>query len=95
VAEVGGASAAEKEQKKQEHEVDTTQINTTQLRRMIEEYFAFRGFVGKGAEIQETLGDLKNKAQGAVPHRWSDKRSVSECFALFPWPKWKESSEKT
>ena len=94
VAEVGGASAAEKEQKKQEHEVDTTQINTTQLRRMIEEYFAFRGFVGKVAEIQETLGDLKNKAQGAVPHRWSDKRSVSECFACVSMAKMEGEQRK-
>ena len=67
----------------------------TQLLRTIEECFAFRAFVGKVAEIQETLGNQKNKAQGAVPHRRSNKRSVSECFALFPWPKWKESSEKT
>ena len=31
----------------------------------IEERFAFRDFLGKVAEIQETLGNLKNKAQGA------------------------------
>eukprot|EP00435_Cladocopium_sp_Y103_P000908 s6949_g1.t1 len=60
-----GAAAAEKEQKKQEHEV---------------------------AEIQETLGNLKNKAQGASPDRWSDRWSA---LLLFPWQKWKESSEKT
>ena len=52
------------------------------LLRSIEECFAFRDFLGKVAEIQETLGNLKNKAQGAVPSRWSDKRSVSECFAF-------------
>ena len=48
----------------------------------IEERFAFRDFLGKVAEIQETLGNLKHKAQGAVPHIWSDKRSVSEYFAF-------------
>ena len=48
----------------------------------IEERFAFRDFLGKVAEIQETLGNLKNKEQGAVPSRWSDKRSVSEYFAF-------------
>ena len=48
----------------------------------IEERFAFRDFLGKVAEIQETLGNLKNKAQGAVPSRWSDNRSVSEYFAF-------------
>ena len=61
----------------------------------IEERFAFRDFLGKVAEIQETLGNLKNKAQGAVPSRWSDKRSVSSALHLFPWQKRKESSEKT
>ena len=52
------------------------------LLRSIEECFAFRDFLGKVAEIQETLGNLKNKAVGAVPHIWSDKRSVSEYFAF-------------
>ena len=52
------------------------------LLRSIEECFAFRDFLGKVAEIQETLGNLKNKAQGAVPSRWSDTWSVSECFAF-------------
>ena len=52
------------------------------LLRSIEECFAFRDFLGKVAEIQETLGNLKHKAQGAVPHIWSDKRSVSEYFAF-------------
>ena len=80
-----GASAAEKEQKKQEHEVATTAWNW--------ECF-FRHFVGKVAEIQETLGNLKNKAQGAVPHGWSDKRSVSECFAFVSMAKMEGEQRK-
>ena len=80
-----GASAAEKEQKKQEHEVATTAWNW--------ECF-FRHFVGKVAEIQETLGNLKNKAQGAVPHGWSDKRSVSEGFACVSMAKMEGEQRK-
>ena len=70
------------------------------------ECFVFCDFVGKVAEIQETLGNLKNKAQGAVPDRWSERWSDScgerwrdrwyrSALLLFPRRRWKESSEKT
>ena len=60
----------------------------------IEERFAFRDFLGKVAEIQETLGNLKNKEQGAVPSRWSDKRSVSEYFAFVSMAKMEGEQRK-
>ena len=69
-------------------------FHNTKLLRMIEECFAFRDFVGKVAEIQETLGNLKNETQGAVPHRWSDKRSVSECFAFVSMAKMEGEQRK-
>ena len=69
-------------------------FHNTKLLRMIEECFAFRDSVGKVAEIQETLGNLKNEAQGAVPHRWSDKRSVSECFAFVSMAKMEGEQRK-
>ena len=62
----------------------------------IEERFAFRDFLGKVAEIQETLGNLKNKAQGA--ESLADGVTNGEYQSTlhwFPWQKWKESSEKT
>ena len=65
----------------------------TQLLRTIEECFAFRDFVGQVAKIQETLGNLK-KAQGAVPSRWSNKRSVSECFAFVSMAKMEGEQRK-
>ena len=64
------------------------------LLRSIEECFAFRDFLGKVAEIQETLGNLKNQAQGAVPHIWSDKRSVSEYFAFVSMAKMEGEERK-
>ena len=67
------------------------------LLRSIEECFAFRDFLGKVAEIQETLGNLKNKAEGAAPTVADGVTHgvYRSALHLFPLQKWKESSEKT
>ena len=66
------------------------------LLRSIEECFAFRDFLGKVAEIQETLGNLKNKAQGAESLADGVTNGVYQStLHLFAWQTWKERSEKT
>ena len=67
------------------------------LLRSIEECFAVRDFLGKVAEIQETLSNLKNKAEGEAPTvaDGGTHGGYRSALPLFPLQTWKESSEKT
>ena len=92
VAEVGGAAAAEKEQKKQEHEVDTTWHNCWE---------SLRNALLSVILLARLRRWKKHWATWRIRHK---EQSLTDgvtngvyrsALHLFPWPKWKERSEKT
>ena len=92
VSEVGGAAAAEKEQKKQEHEVDTTQHNCWEPLRNALLSVILLGRLRRSKKHWATWR-IRPKEQSLTDGVTNGV--YRSALHVFPWQKWKESSEKT